>query len=380
MTEFKAKNILVTGGAGFIGCNYVRYMLANNQNVKIVNLDLLTYAGSMENLKDLPDESRHTFVQGDICDRALIDRLLREHEIDTIVHFAAESHVDNSISGPEIFVQTNVMGTFTLLEAARQFWLSDVRCETEDAGSSPIPHPTSHDALRASFRFHHISTDEVYGTLSKEDPAFTEATPYAPNSPYSASKAGSDHLVRAYFHTYGLPVTTTNCSNNYGPYQHSEKLIPTIIRNCVNGSPIPVYGDGSNIRDWLYVEDHCSGIDAVIRRGQLGETYNIGGINEWANIDIVRCICSLMDELNVGRETEDVRREDTSPISHLTSYADLISFVTDRPGHDWRYAIDAAKMSQELAWRPTETFESGICKTVEWYLAREMEDAISFKI
>ncbi len=335
MTEFVPKNILVTGGAGFIGCNYVRYMLESDADVKIVNLDKLTYAGSLENLKDLPDESRHVFVQGDICDRELIDRLLREHEVDTIVHFAAESHVDNSISGPEVFVKTNVLGTFTLLESARQYWI-------EEGGPG-----------HKSFRFHHISTDEVYGTLSKEDPAFTEVTPYAPNSPYSASKAGSDHLVRAYFHTYGLPVTTTNCSNNYGPYQHSEKLIPTIIRNCVNGSPIPVYGDGSNIRDWLYVEDHCSGIDTVIRRGYLGEVYNIGGINEWANIDIVRCICSLLDEFHTSQHTP---------------HASLISFVTDRPGHDWRYAIDASRMRQQLGWQPAETFETGIRKTVEWYL------------
>ncbi len=356
MSDYRPVNILVTGGAGFIGCNYVRYMLANDPDVKIVNLDKLTYAGSLENLKDLPGEARHTFVQGDICDRELVDRLLREHEIDTIVHFAAESHVDNSISGPEIFVQTNVMGTFTLLEAARRYWLGtlDGKRETEDADASPIPYLSSHDALRASFRFHHISTDEVYGTLSKEDPAFTEATPYAPNSPYSASKAGSDHLVRAYFHTYGLPVTTTNCSNNYGPYQHNEKLIPTIIRNCVNDSPIPVYGDGSNIRDWLYVEDHCSGIDAVIRKGLLGETYNIGGINEWANIDIVKCICGLLDEIR--------------PLTPSTSHTDLISFVTDRLGHDWRYAIDASKMGDELGWSPSETFETGIRKTVEWYL------------
>jgi len=365
MTEFVPKNILVTGGAGFIGCNYVRYMLANDPDVRIVNLDKLTYAGSLDNLKDLPDkvnagngregalgyESRHQFVQGDICDRELIDRLLREHEIDTIVHFAAESHVDNSISGPEIFIQTNVMGTFTLLESARQYWLVELegRRQAKDDSNAPSDR---------SFRFHHISTDEVYGTLAKDDPAFTEETPYAPNSPYSASKAGSDHLVRAYFHTYGLPVTTTNCSNNYGPYQHSEKLIPTIIRNCVNGSPIPVYGDGSNIRDWLYVEDHCSGIDAVIRRGRLGEVYNIGGINEWANIDIVKCICGVLDAV----------RPLTSPISHLTSYTDLISFVTDRPGHDWRYAIDASRMGQELKWQPAETFETGIRKTVEWYL------------
>jgi len=348
MPDYKPNNILVTGGAGFIGCNYVRYMLATYPDVKIINLDLLTYAGSLDNLKDLPDkvnagsgregalgyESRHSFVQGDICDRALIDRLLRENEIDTIVHFAAESHVDNSISGPEVFVKTNVLGTFTLLESARQYWLNEKGL----------------DASR--YRFHHISTDEVYGTLEKDDPAFSETTPYAPNSPYSASKAGSDHLVRAYFHTYGMSVTTTNCSNNYGPYQHSEKLIPTIIRNCVNGTPIPVYGDGSNIRDWLYVEDHCSGIDAVIRRGAPGEVYNIGGINEWGNINIVKCICSLMDEY----------------APNMLPHSDLISFVKDRPGHDWRYAIDASKMARELDWSPAETFETGISKTVQWYL------------
>ena len=349
MSEFKPKNILVTGGAGFIGCNYVRYMLANHPDVLIVNLDLLTYAGSLDNLKGLPDESRHTFVQGDICDRELIDLLLREHEIDTIVHFAAESHVDNSISGPEVFVKTNVMGTFTLLEAARQYWMNELGERRKEEGDD-LPHASPLTPHR-SFRFHHISTDEVYGTLDVDDPAFSEATPYAPNSPYSASKAGSDHLVRAYFHTYGMPVTTSNCSNNYGPYQHSEKLIPTIIRNCLNKSPIPVYGDGSNIRDWLYVEDHCSGIDAVIRKGKPGEVYNIGGINEWANINIVRCICSLMDELNTQN----------TPHDHL------ISFVTDRPGHDWRYAIDASKMAEKLAWQPAETFETGIKKTVDWY-------------
>jgi len=360
MIEFKPRNILVTGGAGFIGCNYVRYMLVNDPDVQIINLDLLTYAGSLENLKNLPDKVngengregalghrlRHHFVQGDICDRALIDRLLREHEIDTIVHFAAESHVDNSISGPEVFVKTNVMGTFTLLEAARQYWLVE-------AGNAP----------QRECRFHHISTDEVYGTLSDSDPAFTEQTPYAPNSPYSASKAGSDHLARAYFHTYGLPVTTSNCSNNYGPYQHGEKLIPTIIRSCLNHAPIPVYGDGSNIRDWLYVEDHCSGIDAVIRKGKPGEVYNIGGINEWANIDIVRCICRLMDEFETG----------TSGQSSVGSHESLISFVTDRPGHDWRYAIDATKMGKELNWQPAETFETGIRKTVEWYLEHETQ-------
>jgi len=361
MADFQPTNILVTGGAGFIGCNYVRYMLETDADVCIVNLDALTYAGSLDNLKNLPDESRHTFVQGDICDRELIDRLMHEYEIDTVVHFAAESHVDNSISGPEIFVKTNVLGTFTLLESARQYWLEElggrrksggVRREVSGEDTSHISHLTSDEALRASFRFHHISTDEVYGTLDKTDPAFTEETPYAPNSPYSASKAGSDHLVRAYFHTYGLPVTTSNCSNNYGPCQHGEKFIPTVIRSCREQKNIPVYGDGSNIRDWLYVADHCSGIDAVIRRGALGETYNIGGINEWSNIDICRLICQLMDEFEPAGAPHEK----------------LISFVKDRPGHDWRYAIDAAKINDVLDWKPAETFETGIRKTLEWYL------------
>jgi len=333
--NYQPRNMLISGGAGFIGCNFVRYMLKTDSGVRIVNLDALTYAGSPDNLCDLPDASRHTFVHGNICDRALIDRLLREHNVDTIVHFAAESHVDNSISRPEIFVKTNVMGTFTLLDAARQFWQQE-----KSWGEHAC-------------RFHHISTDEVYGTLAAGDAAFLETTPYAPNSPYSASKAGSDHLVRAYFHTYGLPVTTTNCSNNYGPYQHQEKFIPTVIRACLEKKPIPVYGDGSNIRDWLYVADHCAGIDAVVRNGRLGETYNIGGINEWANIDIVCLICALMDE----------RQPQGKP------HADLISFVTDRPGHDWRYAIDARKISTELGWKPVETFETGIRKSVRWYLA-----------
>jgi len=367
MSNFTLKHILVTGGAGFIGCNFVRYMLETDPDVRIVNLDALTYAGSMDNLKDLPEPSRHRFVQGDICDRELVDQLLREHQIDTVVHFAAESHVDNSISGPEVFVKTNVMGTFTLLEACRQYWLEELdgRREMSD-DTSPISHLTSHAASASKFRFHHISTDEVYGTLSADDPAFSETTPYAPNSPYSASKAGSDHLVRAYFHTYGLPVTTTNCSNNYGPYQHSEKFIPTVIRKCLEQESIPVYGDGSNIRDWLYVTDHCSGIDAVVRKGELGEVYNIGGINEWANIDICKLICQLMDEL----KPLDERREtgDVSDISHLTSHTDLITFVQDRAGHDWRYAIDAEKMNVQLNWQPDETFETGIRKTVKWYL------------
>jgi len=334
--EHRPRNVLVTGGAGFIGCNFVRHLLATDPEVRIVNLDLLTYAGSPDNLRDLPDPARHTFVQGDICDRGLVDRLLREHQIDTLVHFAAESHVDRSITGPAAFVETNLVGTFTLLEAARTAWLDGKKAEP--------------------CRFHHISTDEVYGTLGRDDPPFTETTPYAPNSPYSASKAGSDHLARAYFHTYKLPVVTTNCSNNYGPFQHGEKFIPTVIRSCLRQQPIPVYGDGSNIRDWLYVEDHCRGIEAVIRRGRLGETYNIGGCNEWANINIVKKICALLDE----------RRPEHAP------HERLISFVTDRPGHDWRYAIEARKMADELGWHPLETFETGIAKTVDWYLERHV--------
>jgi dTDP-glucose 4,6-dehydratase len=338
--EHHPHNMLVTGGAGFIGCNFVRYLLASDPDIRIVNLDLLTYAGSLDNLRDLPDPARHLFVQGDICDRALVGRLLREQQIDTIAHFAAESHVDRSITGPAAFVQTNLVGTFTLLEAARSAWRDEKKAEL--------------------CRFHHISTDEVYGTLQHDDPPFSEITPYAPNSPYSASKAGSDHLVRAYFHTYGLPVVTTNCSNNYGPFQHGEKFIPTVIRSCLLQKPIPVYGDGSNIRDWLYVEDHCRGIDAVIRRGQLGGTYNIGGCNEWANINITRLICQLLDE----------RRPEHAPHDRL------ITFVTDRPGHDWRYAIAADKMDQELGWKPQETFNTGLAKTVDWYLQRYTADSL----
>lgn len=339
--EHQPRNVLVTGGAGFIGCNFVRHLLATHPTLHIVNLDLLTYAGSPDNLHDLPDPTRHTFVQGDICDRPLLDRLLREHQIDTIAHFAAESHVDRSITGPAAFVQTNLVGTFTLLEAARTAWLGD----------SPI-------LPMANCRFQHISTDEVYGALQRDDAPFQETTPYAPNSPYSASKAGSDHLVRAYFHTYGLPVVTTNCSNNYGPFQHGEKFIPTVIRSCLLQKPIPVYGDGSNIRDWLYVEDHCRGIDAVIRTGALGETYNIGGQNEWSNINIVQRICTLLDQ----------RRPEHAP------HERLIRFVADRPGHDWRYAINADKMERELGWKPLETFDTGILKTVDWYLARHATD------
>jgi dTDP-glucose 4,6-dehydratase len=332
--NYTPKNIMVTGGAGFIGCNYIRYMLNTYSDINIVNIDKLTYAGSMENIADVIDDESHQFIKGDICEQNLVDKILRENEIDTIVHFAAESHVDNSISDPGVFIQTNVIGTYTLLEAARQYWLEEKKRSKDNV------------------RFHHISTDEVYGTLSKDEPAFTEETPYAPNSPYSASKAGSDHLVRAYFHTYGLPVTTTNCSNNYGPYQHSEKFIPTVIRSCVEQKPIPVYGDGSNIRDWLYVDDHCNGIDAVIRRGKLGEVYNIGGMNEWANIDIVHLICKMMDEIN----------------KENTPHERLISFVTDRLGHDWRYAIDTHKMSSKINWQSKETFETGISKVINWTL------------
>ena len=333
MNKYQPKNILVTGGAGFIGCNFVRYMLGNYADIQIVNLDKLTYAGSMDNLHNLPDPSRHFFVQGDICDSALVADLLQQHNIDTIVHFAAESHVDRSLTGPAEFIRSNIMGTFCLLEATREYWQ-----HTNQLASGQC-------------RFHHISTDEVFGTLSAGDPAFCEATAYAPNSPYSASKAGSDHLVRAWHHSYGLPVTTSNCSNNYGPYQNPEKFIPTVMRACQQQIAIPVYGDGSNIRDWLYVEDHCSAIDAVVRNGTIGATYNIGGNNEWTNLAICNTICGLMDRLN----------------SENAPHKNLIEFVTDRPGHDWRYAIDSARITRELGWQPSETFESGIVKTLQWY-------------
>jgi dTDP-glucose 4,6-dehydratase len=330
--------ILITGGAGFIGSNFVLewFKDVSTGGERIVNLDALTYAGNAENLRSLEGDARHVFVQGDICDRALIDRLLGEHRPRAIVHFAAESHVDRSIHGPGAFIKTNVDGTFTLLESARAHW------------------NTLNDDDQARFRFHHVSTDEVYGSLKPADPAFAETNPYEPNSPYSASKAASDHLVRAWHHTYGLPVVTTNCSNNYGPYHFPEKLIPLMIVNALAGKPLPVYGDGQQIRDWLYVTDHCSAIRAVLARGRLGETYNVGGWNEKANIEIVRTICTLLDEL----------RPDPAG-----SYARLITYVKDRPGHDRRYAIDARKIERELGWRPAETFETGIRKTVAWYLA-----------
>jgi dTDP-glucose 4,6-dehydratase len=334
------KNVLVTGGAGFIGSNFVRYLLEVEPNVRIVNLDALTYAGSLENLKDLPDESRHVFVEGDICDFDLVGRLMREHEIDTVVHFAAESHVDRSILGPAPFIQTNVTGTFHLLEAARQVW-GDVlsRSKGREGGVN-------------GRRFHHVSTDEVFGSLAPNDPPFHESTAYDPRSPYSASKAASDHLVRAYFHTYGLPITITNCSNNYGPYQFPEKLIPLMILNALQGKPLPIYGDGMQIRDWLYVEDHCEAIRLALERGRPGETYNVGGGNQPYNIDLVKALCAILDELRPAAKP----------------YASLITSVPDRPGHDRRYAMDITKIREELGWTPKHDIESGLRETVKWYL------------
>ena len=329
--------ILVTGGAGFIGANFVLDWLADpaTQGEPVVNLDALTYAGNRESLASLEGDPRHVFVHGDICDRPLLDRLMAEHQPRAIVHFAAESHVDRSIHGPGDFIRTNVEGTFSLLEAARAYW-------------TPLS-----EERRAAFRFHHVSTDEVYGSLSPTDPAFTEQHLYEPNSPYSASKAASDHLVRAWHHTYGLPVLTTNCSNNYGPYHFPEKLIPLMIVNALAGKALPVYGDGMQVRDWLYVKDHCAAIREVLARGRVGETYNVGGWNERPNIEIVNTVCALLDEL----------RPDPAG-----SYARHIRYVTDRPGHDRRYAIDARKLERELGWKPAETFETGIRKTVQWYL------------
>ncbi|MCX7976731.1 MAG: dTDP-glucose 4,6-dehydratase [Bellilinea sp.] len=330
------QNILVTGGAGFIGSNFVHYLIGINPDVRVINLDALTYAGSLENLKGLPDESRHLFVQGDICDRALVDRLLREYEIDTVVHFAAESHVDRSIHGPGQFVQTNIIGTYTLLEACRQFWLKE------------------NFAQSRAVRFHHVSTDEVFGSLKPEDPPFREDTPYAPNSPYSASKAASDHLVRAYFHTYGLPVTISNCSNNYGPRQFPEKLIPLMILNALEGKPLPVYGDGRQIRDWLHVQDHCEAIYRILQDGKPGETYNIGGNNQPTNLEIIQQICAILDDLR--------------PDSPYRPHFQLKQHVADRPGHDRRYAMDIRKIERELGWKPRFELSSGLRQTVEWYL------------
>jgi dTDP-glucose 4,6-dehydratase len=325
--------ILVTGGAGFIGSNFVLDWLARCDE-PVVNLDLLTYAGNLANLARLEGDPRHRFVKGDIADAELVNSLFREHRPRAVVHFAAESHVDRSIHGPAVFVQTNVVGTFSLLEAARAHWGA---LEGPDKGA---------------FRFVHVSTDEVYGSLGADDPGFSEATPYAPNSPYSASKAGSDHLVRAYFHTYGLPTVTTNCSNNYGPYQFPEKLIPLVIANALEGKPLPVYGKGNQVRDWLYVGDHCAAIRRALEAGRPGEVYNIGGSSEKRNIEVVQAICDLIDRL---RPAGQGRRS-------------LITFVADRPGHDQRYAIDSSKIRSELGWAPGETWESGLARTVAWYL------------
>ena len=327
--------VLVTGGAGFIGSNFVLNWIAKTK-ASVVNLDLLTYAGNRRNLLSIASDPRHIFVKGDIGDSALVGSLLEKYQPRAILHFAAESHVDRSIAGPGAFIQTNIVGTFSLLEQAKNYW-------------SGLP---AED--KAAFRFLHVSTDEVYGTLGAEDPAFTEETPYTPNSPYAASKASSDHLVRAYFHTYGLPVLTTNCSNNYGPYQFPEKLIPLVILNALEGKPLPVYGDGLNVRDWLFVGDHCAAIRQVLERGRLGETYNIGGSSERKNIDVVTTICDILDEMR--------------PNAKLGSRRGLITYVKDRPGHDRRYAINAEKIASELGWQPEKQFESGIRETVEWFL------------
>jgi dTDP-glucose 4,6-dehydratase len=344
--------LLVTGGAGFIGANFVLDWLATSDE-PIINLDKLTYAGNPETLTSLQGDARHQLVQGDIGDSALVSRLLAEHQPRAVVNFAAESHVDRSIHGPGEFIETNIVGTFRLLEAVRGYWGGLADSDNREQGLAPTG--AADKPTKAGFRFLHVSTDEVYGSLAKGDPAFAETHRYEPNSPYSASKAASDHLVRAWHHTYGLPVLTTNCSNNYGPYHFPEKLIPLMIVNALAGKPLPVYGDGMQIRDWLYVKDHCSAIRRVLEAGRLGETYNVGGWNEKPNIEIVQTVCKLLDQMR--------------PKADGSSYASQITYVTDRPGHDRRYAIDARKLEAELGWKPAETFETGIRKTVEWYLA-----------
>src|SRR3972149_2922488 len=336
--EIEMKTILITGGAGFIGSNFIEYLIDRYNDYFIVNMDKLTYAGSLENLKSVENNPRYRFVRGDICNRELVEHLFRQYDIRGVIHFAAESHVDNSIKSPDVFIKTNVNGTFILIDTAKNYWMD-----------KPFVYKDNYIGCR----FHHISTDEVYGTLGKTG-LFTESTPYAPNSPYSASKAGADMIVRSYYHTYGLNTVITNCSNNYGPKQHGEKLIPTIIRKALSHEPIPIYGDGRNIRDWLYVIEHCKGIDLVYHKGRAGETYNIGGRNERTNIEVANTICGTLDSLK--------------PIGDNKSYKELITFVEDRPGHDRRYAIDATKIETELGWRAEENFESGIKKTVEWYL------------
>lgn len=349
------KTIVVTGGAGFIGSAVIRFLI-NETPHKVVNLDKLTYAGNLQSLKGVDSSARYTFVQADICDRAHMDLVFEQHQPDIIMHLAAESHVDRSIDGPGEFIKTNIVGTYTLLEAAREYW------------------NTLNDTAKAGFRFHHISTDEVYGDLPHPDeqdgalPLFTEQTAYAPSSPYSASKANSDHLVRAWHRTYGLPVVITNCSNNYGPYHFPEKLIPLVILNALEGKPLPIYGKGDQIRDWLYVEDHARALYKVATEGAVGQTYNIGGHNEKTNLEVVSTICEILDEL-VPSEARGVKCKDGAP---LTTYSSLITYVADRPGHDRRYAIDASKMSKELNWNPIETFETGLRKTVQWYLDNQV--------
>ncbi|MFC0603422.1 dTDP-glucose 4,6-dehydratase [Winogradskyella pulchriflava] len=332
----KNQTILISGGAGFIGSNFILFYLQKYQNIKIVNLDKLTYAGKLSNLNTVESNTNYTFIKGDICDAELVNKLFTTYNISDVIHFAAESHVDNSIKSPDAFINTNIFGTYNLLNTAKSFWMDSSFSYKKGCENN---------------RFHHISTDEVYGTLGKTG-LFTEQTPYAPNSPYSASKASSDFIVRSYHHTYGMNVVTTNCSNNYGPKQHDEKLIPTIIKNAINGDNIPIYGDGKNVRDWLYVEDHCRGIDLVFQNGKSGETYNIGGKNERNNLYIANKICEILDEIRPKKK----------------NYSEQITFVKDRPGHDFRYAIDASKVEDELGWRAKENFETGILKTVEWYL------------
>ncbi|WOX04825.1 dTDP-glucose 4,6-dehydratase [Microbulbifer pacificus] len=341
-------NLLVTGGAGFIGANFVHYWMKAYPQDKIVVLDALTYAGNKASLAPVAENPNFTFCHGNICDTPMVEKLLTEHGIDTVVHFAAESHVDRSILGPDAFIETNIIGTHSLLKAARKIWL--------EQGWNPEHH-----------RFHHVSTDEVYGTLGPADPAFSETTPYAPNSPYSASKAASDHLVRAYHHTYGLNVTTSNCSNNYGPYHFPEKLIPLVITNILSDKPIPVYGDGQQIRDWLYVEDHARGIELVLKKGRVGECYNLGGINEWANIEIVKLICKLMNDV-FANDSSFLQRFPNAKLVGRGRADELITFVKDRSGHDRRYAIDPRKSNEELGYQPVESFSSGLQKTIRWFL------------
>lgn len=344
------KKLLVTGAAGFIGSNFVHYWHKTNPEDKIVVLDALTYAGNKHNLAGVLQSNWFEFVEGSICDQALVESILTQHQVDTLVHFAAESHVDRSISGPDAFIDTNIVGTHTLLKAAKKVWLDT--------------------AKNSQHLFHHVSTDEVYGTLGANDPAFSETTPYAPNSPYAASKAASDHLVRAYHHTYGLRVTTSNCSNNYGPYHFPEKLIPLCLLNILNGSALPIYGDGKQIRDWLYVDDHARGIELIIKQGVIGETYNIGGNNEWANIDVVNLLCEIVDR-RFAENSELSKRFPRSPCAQGKAAQSLITYVADRPGHDTRYAIDATKITSQLGYAPVEDFASGLNKTVDWYLNNE---------